>query len=78
MFTAPPPLRLASGKGQYRGDAEALHLNTGGQAAMSVHRRPGSIVNSSPDPARPASGGHITPERPLSVEGCVGLSDTCF
>ncbi|XP_070200602.1 E3 ubiquitin-protein ligase TRIM33-like isoform X2 [Littorina saxatilis] len=65
---APPPLRTPSGKPQYRGAAEGAHLNTGGQAAMSGMHRPGVLLATSPDPARPASGGH-TPERPLSSEG---------
>lgn len=69
-FSAPPPLRSPLVQPQYRGAAEGAHINSGGQAAMSGIRRPGNpLMDNSPDPARPASGGHNTPERPLSSEG---------
>ncbi|XP_076471034.1 LOW QUALITY PROTEIN: transcription intermediary factor 1-alpha-like [Babylonia areolata] len=69
---APPPLRSPMGQPQYRGAAEGLHMNSGGQAAMSGVRRGSSMMDANPDPARPASGGHNTPERPLSGEGAAG------
>lgn len=65
---APPPLRSPVGQPQYRGAADGLHINSGGQAAMSGVRRH-SMMDANSDPARPASGGHNTPERPLSGEG---------
>ncbi|KAL8603826.1 hypothetical protein ACOMHN_058561 [Nucella lapillus] len=66
---APPPLRGPAGQPQYRGAADGHLMNSGGQAAMSGVRRHSNLMDANPDPARPASGGHNTPERPLSSEG---------